>query len=152
MRISVYGLNTGTYIILYGVISTKIKTVWYLGEALPAVVLGICLGPIAAKFIEPTSWGPGITPEQRNAVTLGVCRVVIGVQLVIAGYQLPAKYQLTYWKEMLICLLPVMTIMWLCTTACMVATIPNLTFVSFFFFLTVGSHAILILLPSWLRS
>lgn len=52
---------------------------------------------------------------------------MIGVQLVIAGFQLPAKYQFMRWKEMLLCLLPIMTVMWLCTTVCMLATIPNLT-------------------------
>lgn len=57
----------------------------------------------------------------------GVARVMIGVQLVIAGYQLPAKYCWTRWKEMALLLLPVMTIMWLCTTACMLATVPKIT-------------------------
>lgn len=60
----------------------------------------------------------------------GLCRVVIGVQVVIAGFQLPAKYQLTRWKEMLICLLPVMTMMWICTTGCILITIPKLTLVT----------------------
>lgn len=55
---------------------------------------------------------------------------MIGVQLVIAGFQLPAKYQQLRWKEMLMCLLPIMTIMWLCTTLCMVVTIPKITLVS----------------------
>lgn len=54
-------------------------------------------------------------------------RVMIGVQLVIAGFQLPAKYQLHKWKEMALCLLPIMTAMWLCTTLCMLATIPKIT-------------------------
>ena len=52
---------------------------------------------------------------------------MIGLQLVIAGYQLPAKYNLHKWKEMALCLLPIMTIMWLCTTLCMLATVPKLT-------------------------
>lgn len=52
---------------------------------------------------------------------------MIGVQLVIAGYQLPAKYGLARWKEMALCLLPIMTVMWLCTTACIMLTIPKLT-------------------------
>ena len=30
-------------------------------------------------------------------------RVMIGLQLVIAGFQLPAKYQLARWKEMALC-------------------------------------------------
>ncbi|KAI1912014.1 hypothetical protein LOZ53_002315 [Ophidiomyces ophidiicola] len=116
----------GGFILLYGVISSKIKNVWYLGEALPAVVFGIILGPIASKFIEAQKWGVG-APDQQNAITLGITRVVIGVQLVIAGFQLPAKYQMSRWKEMLICLIPIMTIMWLCTTGCILLTVPKLT-------------------------
>jgi NhaP-type Na+/H+ or K+/H+ antiporter len=56
-----------------------------------------------------------------------VARVVIGVQLVIAGFQLPAKYQQIRWKEMALCLLPIMTIMWLCTTLCLLAAVPKIT-------------------------
>lgn len=55
---------------------------------------------------------------------------MIGIQLVIAGYQLPAKYILTRWKEMALCLLPIMTIMWLCTSLCMLATVPKVTLLS----------------------
>ncbi|KAJ4168407.1 hypothetical protein NW754_010318 [Fusarium falciforme] len=95
----------GAFTVLYGIISVKIKQAWYLGEALPAVFFGIILGPLVAKFIESEKWGSA-TPGQTNAITLGVARVMIGVQLVIAGYQLPAKYNLTRWKEMALCLLP----------------------------------------------
>ncbi|KAK8059298.1 Sodium/hydrogen exchanger family protein [Apiospora saccharicola] len=116
----------GSFIILYGFASVKIKQVWFLGEALPAVILGIVLGPLAARFIDAERWGSA-APEQQNAITLGVTRVMIGLQLVIAGFQLPAKYQLTRWKEMLLCLIPIMTVMWLCTTACILLTIPKLT-------------------------
>lgn len=54
-------------------------------------------------------------------------RVMIGVQLLIAGYQLPQKYQAKRWKEMAMCLLPIMTIMWLCTTLCVLAAVPKIT-------------------------
>lgn len=53
---------------------------------------------------------------------------MIGIQLVMAGYQLPAKYQKTKWKEMAILMLPIMTLMWVATTGCILATIPKLTF------------------------
>ncbi|KAK1486706.1 sodium/hydrogen exchanger family protein [Colletotrichum cuscutae] len=46
----------------------------------------------------------------------------------MAGYQLPAKYQKTKWKEMAILMLPIMTLMWLATIGCILATIPKLTF------------------------
>lgn len=65
----------------------------------------------------------------------------------IAGFQLPAKYQAANWKEMAICLLPVMvglsrlqsektswltfkTIMWLCTSLCILIIIPKLSFLA----------------------
>ncbi|KAL2157892.1 hypothetical protein VTH06DRAFT_4946 [Thermothelomyces fergusii] len=116
----------GGFILLYGFISVLIKTRWFLGEALPAVVVGIALGPVAAKFLDAARWGTAAS-GQTSAITLGVARVVIGVQLVIAGFQLPARYQRQHWREMAICLLPVMTIMWLCTTLCLLATVPRLS-------------------------
>lgn len=120
----------GAFILLYGVISVKIKRVWYLGEALPAVIVGIILGPAAARFIESSKWGSAEGEEQNTPIALGVARVMIGVQLVIAGFQLPAKYLQMRWKEMLMCLLPIMTLMWLCTTACIMATVPKVTFLA----------------------
>ncbi|KAK1960029.1 sodium/hydrogen exchanger family protein [Colletotrichum sublineola] len=116
----------GAFIILYGVLSVKIKNVWYLGEALPAVILGICLGPLAAKFLDSERWGSAVE-GQTNDITLGVMRVMIGIQLVMAGYQLPAKYQRNRWKDMLVLMLPIMTLMWLATTICILATIPKVT-------------------------
>ncbi|KAK4225307.1 putative Na(+)/H(+) antiporter, partial [Podospora fimiseda] len=119
----------GAFIILFGFISVKIKDKWLLGEALPAVVVGILLGPIAARFLVVDRW-EGVKEELIPEITLGLTRVVIGVQLVIAGFQLPAKYQKLRWKEMLILMLPIMTIMWLCSTLCVLATIPKLTLLS----------------------
>ncbi|KAH8173586.1 sodium/hydrogen exchanger family protein [Sarocladium implicatum] len=121
----ILGVLSG-FILLYGIISVKIKAKWYLGEALPAVFIGVCLGPIAARFIDTERWGSAVE-GQTNAVTLGLMRVMIGVQLVIAGFQLPAKYQALRWKEMMLLLLPVMTVMWLCTTLCVLATVPKVT-------------------------
>lgn len=119
----------GTFIVGYGFFSVKIKQVWYLGEALPAVLIGIILGPIASRFIDAERWGSA-SEGQQEAITLGLCRIVIGVQLVIAGFQLPARYQQKNWKEMAICLLPVMTIMWLCTSLCILITIPKISFLA----------------------
>ncbi|KAK1833035.1 putative Na(+)/H(+) antiporter [Podospora conica] len=116
----------GAFILLFGIISIKIKNKWFLGEAFPAVFIGVLLGPISAKFIDSSRWGSAAN-GQTSEITLGMARIVIGVQLVIAGFQLPAKYGLLRWKELAMCLLPIMTIMWLCTTLCMLATVPKLT-------------------------
>ncbi|OSS50094.1 hypothetical protein B5807_04805 [Epicoccum nigrum] len=116
----------GGFTILYGLGSVKIKQVWYLGEALPALVVGIALGPIAARFIDSERWGTAMQGQTEH-ITLGITRVVIGVQLVMAGYQLPAKYPWHRWKDMALLLVPVMTVMWLCTTGCVKLMIPKLT-------------------------
>jgi NhaP-type Na+/H+ or K+/H+ antiporter len=60
---------SGSFSILYGLISVKIKQVWYLGEALPALMFGIILGPLAAKFIDTERWGSAV-PEQTSDITL----------------------------------------------------------------------------------
>jgi hypothetical protein len=49
----------------------KIKQKWFLGEALPALTVGIILGPIAAKFIDSQRWGSAVK-EQTSDITL-VC-------------------------------------------------------------------------------
>ncbi|RYO82829.1 hypothetical protein DL766_006475 [Monosporascus sp. MC13-8B] len=122
----VLSIFAGIFTLSYGYISVKLKQKWYLGEALPAMLIGIVLGPIAAKFLDARKWGSA-AEDQQNHITLGLMRVMIGVQLVIAGFQLPAKYLSQRWKEMVICLLPVMTLMWLCTTLCILVTVPKIT-------------------------
>ena len=123
----------GLFVTGYAFLSKFIKQVWYLGEALPAVIVGIALGQIGSRWIDPRDWGLGHDfdgRELQNSITLGVCRVVIGVQLVIVGFALPARYQWERIKPMAICLLGVMTIMWLCSSACVLAAVPNVTVLS----------------------
>lgn len=89
-------------------------------------VFGAVMGPRAINWLDSRKWGSAIL-EQAPYITLGMTRVVIGVQLIIAGYQLPARYTWYRWKEMLVTLLGVKTIMWLCTTACIMAMVPRIT-------------------------
>lgn len=49
---------------------------------------------------------------------------------VLVGYQLPAKYIQKQIRALAICLVPVMTLMWLATSACVLATIPHLSLLS----------------------
>ncbi|OTA65823.1 Na(+)/H(+) antiporter 1 [Hypoxylon sp. EC38] len=116
----------GAFTVLYGLIAVKLKGVWYLGEALPAVLVGMLLGPVSAKFLDSTRWGSA-APGQQDAITLGIMRVMIGIQLVIAGYQLPAKYLRLHYKELIVCLVPIMAMMWLATSVCVLATIPKVS-------------------------
>ena len=112
------------------------------------MLVGIILGPSAANFISPERWGssePGqqasITPVSSNTSILdslsliesqGVIRVMMGVQLVIAGYQLPNKYIWSRLRELSVCVVLVKALMWVSTTLCILSTIPNLTLLSTF--------------------
>ena len=43
------------------------------------MLIGVILGPVAAKFLDPERWGSG-APGQEPSITLGVMRVMIGIQ------------------------------------------------------------------------
>ncbi|ORY60289.1 sodium/hydrogen exchanger family protein [Pseudomassariella vexata] len=118
----------GGFMVIQGLFSILIKSRLFLGEALPAMTIGIALGPIAANFLNNSRWGPGsLTDAEKSAITHGFMRVLISIQLLIAGYQLPARYPLSNMRAMFVVLIPVMTIMWLCTSACLMATIPKVS-------------------------
>lgn len=74
-------LRQGGFSVLYGLISVKLKQKWFLGEALPAMVFGIILGPIAAKFIDTTRWGSAV-PDQTSDITL-VCVIIMPMLLLL---------------------------------------------------------------------
>lgn len=54
-----------------------------------------------------------------DSITINFSRLVLGVQLVIAGIQLPSKYPLRQWKPLLLLIGPGMVCMWL-ATSCLV--------------------------------
>lgn len=55
-------------------------------------------------------------------------RIVLGVQLVLAGVQLPSKYLKTEWKSLALLLGPVMTTMWMATSLLVFAMVPHISF------------------------
>ncbi|KAI1266948.1 Sodium/hydrogen exchanger family-domain-containing protein [Xylariaceae sp. FL1019] len=137
----------GSFAVLFGLFAVKIKSVWYLGEALPAVILGIALGPISAKLLNPQRWGSA-SPGQEDAITLGVMRVMIGIQLFRHDgmyRDMPSRFSIGIlmrvrantsnnlkwrYKEISICLGPIMILMWLSTSTCIFVTLPHLPFVA----------------------
>ncbi|CAG8930062.1 unnamed protein product [Penicillium salamii] len=50
--------------------------------------------------------------------------------MVKVGYELPKRYLRVHLEELTICLLPLMTIQWLLTSACIKLAIPNLSFLT----------------------
>jgi sodium/hydrogen antiporter len=55
-------------------------------------------------------------------------RLVLGVQLVLAGVQLPSRYLQKEWKSLALLLGPVMTVMWICSSLIIWGLVPDLPF------------------------
>lgn len=84
--------------------------------------MGVAFGPNAADFIRPNAYAGchGLSePEcQGNLdnITMSFSRLVLGVQLVLAGVQLPSKYLQKELKPILLLIGPGMVCMWLATS------------------------------------
>ncbi|KAH6898365.1 Sodium/hydrogen exchanger family-domain-containing protein [Thelonectria olida] len=112
----------GGFISLFGLVSYLLKENYYLSEALIALLVGVAFGPHGTNFIQPKDYAQcaGLSDvecqENLNSITLNFSRLVLGVQLVLAGVQLPSKYLWREWKSILLLIGPGMTAMWLSTS------------------------------------
>lgn len=112
----------GLFFIPYGTFSYLIKERLFLGEAPLAVLIGIGLGPYGLGGI--FNWAS--KEIEIDEISLGLCRVVIGIQLTFVGVQLPYKYPWIEIRSLVMLLIPIMTVMWLATTLCIWIVIPSL--------------------------
>jgi sodium/hydrogen antiporter len=87
---------------------------------------GVAFSPPAANLIRPLEYTG--SQENLNTVTLYFSRLVLGVQLVLAGVQLPSRYLKHQWKPMTILVGPIMTCMWLATSLLVFGLVPNIPF------------------------
>lgn len=112
----------GLFFLPYGTFSYLIKERLFLGEAPLAVLIGVGLGPYGLGGI--FNWAS--KEVDIDEVSLGLCRVVIGIQLTLVGVQLPYKYPWIEIRSLVVLLVPIMTVMWLATTLCIWLVIPAL--------------------------
>jgi NhaP-type Na+/H+ or K+/H+ antiporter len=110
-------------------------------SSVPSFVIGAILGPFCTNLIDPSRWNG--SDEQGEIAYVGgsylVCgmlltdqaltRMVIGIQMVKVGYELPKQYLRRRLVELTICLLPLMTVQWLATSSCILLMVPHLSFV-----------------------
>ena len=96
----------GAFISVFGLISYVVKERLYISDSLIAVLIGIALGPYGANFIRPSEYG------NVDEITLPFTRLIIGIQLVLAGIQLPSLYVIHQWQSIAMLLLPIMTFKW----------------------------------------
>ncbi|KAI3341570.1 Sodium/hydrogen exchanger family-domain-containing protein [Ustulina deusta] len=116
----------GGWISLFGLVSYLLKENYYLSEALISLLAGITFGPQALNWVRPIEYAG--SAGNLEDVTLFFTRLVLGVQLVLAGVQLPNRYLKKEWKPLSLLLGPIMTAMWLSTALLIWALTPRLPF------------------------
>ena len=125
----------GGFITLFGLVSYLLKERYYLSEALISTIAGVILSPHATNFIRPLEYAYG-NEIDLEIITLYFTRLVLGVQLVLAGVQLPSKYLWKQWRSLSLVLGPGMCAMWITTSLLVWALVPN---INFLFALAVGA-------------
>ncbi|KAL4926628.1 putative Na/H antiporter [Aspergillus undulatus] len=117
----------GGFISVFGLVSYLFKERFYLSEALISLLAGVAFSPHAANFIRPLDYALD-TIENLDQITLCFTRLVLGVQLVLAGVQLPKRYLQIEWKSLSLLLGPGMAAMWMCSALVIWALVPNFSF------------------------
>jgi sodium/hydrogen antiporter len=92
--------------------------------AVISLLAGVSLSPSAANLIRPLEYAG--SQESLNTITLYFSRLVLGVQLVLAGVQLPSRYLRKEWKPLTLLVGPIMTLMWLATSLLVFGFVPNM--------------------------
>jgi len=99
------------------------------------LIAGIIVSPHATNLVRPLEYASG-NEKTLESITLYFTRLVLGVQLVLAGVQLPSRYFKTEWRSLAYLLGPGMCAMWISTALLVWALVPNIPFV---YALAVGS-------------
>ncbi|KAH8423016.1 putative Na/H antiporter [Aspergillus melleus] len=117
----------GGFISVFGLVSYLFKERFYLSEALISLLAGVIFSPHAANFIRPHEYAQG-SEQNLEEITLYFTRLVLGVQLVLAGVQLPKRYLQIEWRSLSLLLGPGMAAMWICSSLVIWALIPDFEF------------------------
>jgi NhaP-type Na+/H+ or K+/H+ antiporter len=97
-------------------------------ELVISMLAGIAFSPHGANFIRPMDYALG-SETNLEAITMYFTRLVLGVQLVLAGVQLPGRYLQTEWKSLLLLLGPGMAIMWISSGLLVWGLVPKISLV-----------------------
>ncbi|CAG8447843.1 9938_t:CDS:2 [Diversispora eburnea] len=103
----------GGFIICYGLVSYLIKERLYLSEALVSTIVGIILGPVALRILNPSVWG------NQTEITHGFTRIVLAIQVM---------FSVKEFKSLMILLFPVLISSWIFSGLLIWWIIPQLTF------------------------
>ncbi|OAP55818.1 hypothetical protein AYL99_09970 [Fonsecaea erecta] len=117
----------GGFLLSFGLVSDAWKQQFLLSEALIALIAGAVLAHFAG-FLRPDEYGCG---HGRNidSITLEFSRLVLAVQLVLTGIQLPSRYLSRAWCSIFYMLGPTLTLMWLSAGLIIWLMVPRLSFI-----------------------
>ncbi|KAJ3022019.1 UNVERIFIED_CONTAM: hypothetical protein HDU68_009358 [Siphonaria sp. JEL0065] len=105
----VLGLGgTGGFITAFGLISLIIKDKLYMSEAMVAILFGIVIGPVAFRLFVPEH----VFGQDLHQITLEFTRIIVAIQCMACGVDLPGNYLLKEWKSVGMLLGPIMIIKW----------------------------------------
>ncbi|KAJ1736528.1 Na+/H+ antiporter [Coemansia sp. Benny D160-2] len=102
----------GGFIFFLGLCSLIVKERLYLSETLLAMVFGILIGPYVLDWVDPSEW-----ISNKDVLSQEFSRYALAIEVMIAGVTLPKKYLMREWKSVAMLLLPIMTTMWLVSSA-----------------------------------
>lgn len=117
----------GGFVTVYGLVSYLFKEKLFFSEPLISLIAGVIFSPHATNFIKPLEIAEG-SAANLDTITLYFSRLVIGVQVLLAGVQLPSRYLLLEWKSLAILLGPTMVGMWTISSLLIWGLVPNLPF------------------------
>ncbi|KAF2219300.1 Cation/H+ exchanger, partial [Elsinoe ampelina] len=118
----------GGFVTVFGLVSYLLKEKFYLSEALISLIAGFIFGPHATNWIRPDEYAIH-DPLTLETITLYFTRLVLGVQLVLAGVQLPSRYLKLEWRSLSLLLGPGMCAMWICTSLLVWGLVPNINII-----------------------
>ncbi|TPX44649.1 hypothetical protein CcCBS67573_g10403, partial [Chytriomyces confervae] len=102
-------LCLGAFITLFGLVSLIIKERLFMSEAMVAILIGVLVGPVVGKVVDPST----LFGSSLHSVSLEFSRIIIGIQCMACGVDLPGNYVFREWISIAILLGPVMISMWL---------------------------------------
>ncbi|BGP22763.1 hypothetical protein JCM10295v2_001654 [Rhodotorula toruloides] len=117
----------GFYLVTIGQFSYLLKSRLFMSSALISLCVGIAVGPIGLNWVSPWQW-VNFDEEARYNLTFQLTRLVIGIQVMFAGIDLPGAYLRREAWSLTMLLLPIMTIAWFISAGFILLLFKGLTF------------------------
>ena len=116
-------LTLSIFLIIYALFSHFIRNRLHLSEPPLALLIGMAIGPVGVRAINPRVWADKDTFIQEFT------RLIVGLQVFVVGLELPRNYLYRHWKSVLWMLGPIMAFGWL-VSAGLIAGILRIDFVT----------------------